>query len=125
MVSTYGRRSIRRATCPMALARLGPMRSRRSIRPCAGTPTSPDLGHRKRELIATAFGLALAIMGCGAGAATTPLAAGGVHVLFIGNSLTYTNDLPRTVEQIAASAGDTIRTRAVALPDFALIDHVN
>ncbi len=53
-----------------------------------------------------------------------PLEGGGFHVLFIGNSLTYTNDLPNTVSQIAALAGDTIRTRAVALPDYALIDHV-
>jgi hypothetical protein len=69
-------------------------------------------------------GLVLMVLGCGAGASTEPLPSGGYHVLFIGNSLTYTNDLPGTVEQIAALAGDTIRTRSVALPDFALIDHV-
>ena len=54
-----------------------------------------------------------------------PLPPGGYQVLFIGNSLTYTNDLPGTVAALANSVGDTIRVRAVALPDFALIDHVN
>jgi hypothetical protein len=48
---------------------------------------------------------------------------GGHHVLFIGNSLTYTNDLPGTLMELARSAGDTIRAASVALPDFAVIDH--
>jgi hypothetical protein len=46
-------------------------------------------------------------------------------VLFIGNSLTYTNDLPSTVAAIAASAGDTIRVAMEAGPNLALIDHYN
>lgn len=46
------------------------------------------------------------------------------HVLFIGNSLTYANDLPGTVAALAMSVGDTIRVRAVALPNLALIDHL-
>jgi hypothetical protein len=54
-----------------------------------------------------------------------PLAPGGHHVLFIGNSLTYTNDLPATVAAIAASAGDTIRVAMEAGPNLALIDHYN
>src|SRR3954469_4414809 len=52
-----------------------------------------------------------------------PLADGGHHVLFIGNSLTYTNDLPGTVSDLARSVGDTIRVKSVALPNFAVIDH--
>ncbi|HEX2722942.1 MAG TPA: hypothetical protein VHM24_08490 [Gemmatimonadaceae bacterium] len=55
--------------------------------------------------------------------AQTKLPPGGLHVLFIGNSLTYTNDLPKTVSDIAASAGDTIRVATVARPSFAVIDH--
>lgn len=51
------------------------------------------------------------------------LPAGGHHVLFIGNSLTYTNDLPSTVAGLASSVGDTIRVAMVALPNFAVIDH--
>ncbi len=49
-----------------------------------------------------------------------------VHdVLFIGNSLTYQNDLPGTLAGIAASGGDIIRVRSVAAPNLALIDHLN
>ncbi len=51
------------------------------------------------------------------------LPAGGHHVLFIGNSLTYTNDLPGTVAAMARSAGDTVRVMSVALPNLAVIDH--
>ncbi|MDB4908917.1 MAG: hypothetical protein JWO05_3701 [Gemmatimonadetes bacterium] len=56
-------------------------------------------------------------------APATPLDGGGRHLLFIGNSFTYVNDLPRTVADLAASAGDTIRVKSVALPDYAVIDH--
>lgn len=48
----------------------------------------------------------------------------GILVLFIGNSLTYTNDLPRTLADLARSAGDTITVSTVAAPDFALVDHL-
>jgi hypothetical protein len=48
----------------------------------------------------------------------------GLHVLFIGNSLTYVNDLPLTVSNLAALSGDTVRTAQVAFPDYALEDHV-
>jgi len=55
---------------------------------------------------------------------TTPLPPGGHHVLFVGNSLTYANDLPATVAAIAESAGDTIRVATEAQPNLALIDHL-
>ena len=70
--------------------------------------------------LATAFALAACLN------TTDPLpnlAPGGHHVLFIGNSLTYVNDLPGTLSEIAALTDDTIRTATVAEPDFALIDH--
>ena len=54
-----------------------------------------------------------------------PEPGGGYNVLFIGNSLTATNDLPGTVAQLAASVNDTILTEAVTRPNFAVIDHVN
>jgi hypothetical protein len=47
------------------------------------------------------------------------------RILFIGNSLTYFNNLPGTLSQLAASSDDTIQVRSVARPNFALIDHVN
>jgi hypothetical protein len=101
------------------------MRFRRSIRRCGGHQITPKAHQRKRELILSALGFTFAVIGCGAGASTAPLEAGGQHVLFIGNSLTYVNDLPQTLSQIGALVGDTIRTRMVAGPDMALIDHVN
>jgi len=49
---------------------------------------------------------------------------GAVNVLFIGNSLTYTNDLPGIVQALADSLGTgPIRTGMVALPDYSLGDH--
>jgi hypothetical protein len=67
----------------------------------------------------------IAAVGClGAGASLEPLPAGGHHVLFVGNSLTYTNDLPATLSAIAASAGDTIRVATEAGPNLALVDHL-
>lgn len=47
-----------------------------------------------------------------------------LRVLFIGNSLTYVNDLPATLAGIARSGGDTIRVEMVAKPNYALIDHL-
>jgi hypothetical protein len=45
-------------------------------------------------------------------------------VLFIGNSLTYVNDLPATVAGLAGSGEVTIHVASVAGPNLALIDHV-
>jgi hypothetical protein len=53
-----------------------------------------------------------------------PSRAGHYRVLFIGNSLTYTNDLPGTVAGIALTLGDTMDVQTVAAPNLALIDHV-
>lgn len=54
-----------------------------------------------------------------------PEPAGEYRVLFIGNSLTSTNDLPGTVSELAASVDDTIIVESVTRPNFAVIDHVN
>ncbi len=54
----------------------------------------------------------------------SPLPAGGIRVLFVGNSLTYVNDLPGTLAAMALTTGDTIRAASVAYPDFALVDHL-
>ena len=69
------------------------------------------------------FGLLLGTLACGGPTESIP--AGGHHVLFVGNSLTYVNDLPHTVAAIAASAGDTIHVATEAGPNLALIDHLN
>src|ERR671921_919123 len=65
------------------------------------------------------------LAGAGGSPPLGPNPAGGYRVLFIGNSLTSTNDLPGTVSQLAASVDDTIIVESVTRPNFAVIDHVN
>ena len=48
-----------------------------------------------------------------------------LRVLFIGNSLTYSNDLPATFQRIAASNGRRVVVEMIALPNFSLEDHLN
>jgi len=49
---------------------------------------------------------------------------GGTRVLFIGNSLTYTNSLPGMFVAVARLGGnDSVDVAQVAFPDFALEDH--
>jgi hypothetical protein len=82
-----------------------------------------DASHR-----AWRCGVAVVAMGAclkSTGTPLEPLPAGGIHVLFIGNSLTYVNDLPVTVVALGALVGDTIRASAAVGPDLALIDHWN
>jgi hypothetical protein len=66
----------------------------------------------------------LAGLACLSATPTAPLPTDGITVLFVGNSLTYVNDLPATVAAIGASAGDTIHVVASVAPDLALIDHL-
>ncbi|MCF8238611.1 MAG: SGNH/GDSL hydrolase family protein [Saprospiraceae bacterium] len=47
-----------------------------------------------------------------------------VHILFVGNSLTVANDLPGLVKQQAKEIGIDVRTRMIAQPNYALIDHL-
>jgi hypothetical protein len=73
------------------------------------------------------FVLLGSIAGCAGGrspSAPPPARPSVYRVLFIGNSLTYTNDLPDTEAAVALAAGDTIQTQTVAAPNLALIDHV-
>jgi hypothetical protein len=68
--------------------------------------------------------LALALLGatatCTTGAADDAPAGA---ILFIGNSLTYANDLPAMVRRVAEAAGGELRVGMAAGPDLALIDH--
>lgn len=47
-----------------------------------------------------------------------------LHILFIGNSLTYSNDMPEMVERMAAADGVEVVTETVAFPGFSLEDHL-
>jgi len=48
-----------------------------------------------------------------------------LNVLFIGNSLTYTNDLPQLVKKNAKQKGIKINTKMIALPNYSIEDHWN
>jgi hypothetical protein len=52
-------------------------------------------------------------------------AAAPLRVLFIGNSLTYVNDVPAMVQAIGKANGEKVETRMVAYPDYSLEDHWN
>lgn len=90
-----------------------------------------------RRLLAFAL---LAGISCGATSATTfppppppppappppaPPPALSLRILFVGNSLTYFNDLPATVGAIATSAGDALAITNAVGGNLALIDHLN
>lgn len=81
--------------------------------------------HPSRVLTRT---LAAAVL-CGGAPACSPVtAAEGVpshSLLFIGNSLTYANDLPTMVARVAEAAEEPLRVAMVAGPNLAVIDHVN
>jgi hypothetical protein len=51
-------------------------------------------------------------------------AAGPLRVLFVGNSYTYTNDLPRIVVAVAAARGSEVEAGDLTAPNAAIEDHV-
>lgn len=57
--------------------------------------------------------------------ALPPVPPNALRVLFVGNSLTYVNDLPRTLADLAKAAGQReLYAVSVAYPDFSLEDHL-
>ncbi|MBX9929815.1 MAG: hypothetical protein K2X99_12995 [Gemmatimonadaceae bacterium] len=71
---------------------------------------------------------AAGLLGCGASGPTAlppPAPAGSVQVLFVGNSLTYFNDVPTLVNGLARSVGDSaLGVSMLASPDYAIEDHL-
>lgn len=58
--------------------------------------------------------------------ATGPIPGDGeLRVLFVGNSLTFTNDLPALVATVAEAAGRSIAYGSITQPNFSLEDHWN
>jgi hypothetical protein len=45
------------------------------------------------------------------------------RLLFVGNSLTYTNNLPFLVKNVAEDRGLTIETMSLAYSNYAIVDH--
>src|SRR5262245_20644120 len=78
---------------------------------------------RSRLLLAVSLS---SLWGCASSKTLAPLPTEIHRILFIGNSLTYANDLPGIVQALADSAGPyPLVVETVALPDFALVDHWN
>jgi hypothetical protein len=81
--------------------------------------------HRSSAVVVAV--LAALAVGCSsapAGPGLPRLVGEGRRALFIGNSLTYWNDLPLIVQSLADSAGGaSLAVMMVAFPDFNLDDH--
>ena len=72
--------------------------------------------------------IAFVCSSCGSTSAPAPgvVPAGpGQGVLFVGNSLTFANDLPGLVHLLTAAVGHDVPTAMVAKPDFNLADHLS
>lgn len=46
-------------------------------------------------------------------------------ILFVGNSLTYSNNLPKILEYIAKTQDISISSKSLCFPNYAIIDHLN
>ena len=73
-----------------------------------------------RSLVAVASAVAVGLGVHGAAAQTAEL-----RVLYVGNSLTATNDLPAVVASLARSSGRRIDYRTIAFGGYSLEDHWN
>jgi hypothetical protein len=78
---------------------------------------------RGRTLVRTLAAATLLAGACSS--VTAPDGVSGRSILFIGNSLTYVNDLPAMVAKVAEAADNSIQVAMVAGPNLAVIDHVN
>ena len=77
-----------------------------------------------RRLRNVVLGL-VSLIACSGAAPAAPRVDGeAIGILFIGNSLTYVNDVPGILQALADSAGgERLAVASLALPDYALIDH--
>jgi hypothetical protein len=94
---------------------------RRTVLPIAIRSTS-----RRTARLLALLPVLLLFGSCLGGFVTAPdiPAEGGKRVLFVGNSLTYTFDLPAIIADLAKSIDETpLVYKTVAYPDFALEDH--
>lgn len=66
--------------------------------------------------------LLLALAFVAASCSSVESSAGGSRVLFLGNSLTYTHDLPRAVAALAEAAGEEMAVASVTAPNVSLED---
>lgn len=104
------------------MRRSGPPPTRRPLR--CGKP-APVRFLRRLALTALLL-VGLPVAGaCNDDPAAPRLPEGDLRVLFVGNSLTYTNDLPGMVATLARAEGVDFQYTVRASPNFALGDHWN
>ena len=88
----------------------------------------PALGGAGFRAVTLGAAFAAAVLACGSsGGVTGPPPGEGPAILFVGNSLTYFNDMPEIVAAISLGAEDDppMRVGMVAFPNFNLEDHWN
>ena len=92
----------------------------------------PDLGnahvHRTQawwsQVRNAILGIVLLIACSSAPPAAPQVVGEGIRIFFIGNSLTYVNDVPGMLQALADSGGDQrLAVASLTLPNYALIDH--
>lgn len=96
----------------------------------AGASDAREAGRRPGWRVGLATLLAFTLPGVACAQSETPVAPspppgadGSLRVLFIGNSLTYFNDLPGMLRELLRHEGLDVVTGALAEPDFGLEDH--
>lgn len=86
-------------------------------------PGRTGRGSQLASLLAAAFALPGAAWGQSETPFEPPAADGDLRVLFIGNSLTYTNDLPGMLASLLDDAGVEATIASLAHPNAGLQDH--
>jgi len=71
----------------------------------------------------TAIAVVASFIALAACEASSARPGGASRVLFVGNSLTATNNLPAVVDAVAAASGTPLASTAVAFPSLSLEDH--
>jgi hypothetical protein len=107
----------------------GPSRRRQSDIPLASRPVplrsrrAPLPSSRRLTVALAAAVLAAAGLTCSSSTAADPGPGATPSILFVGNSLTYANDLPTMVRGLAQADGRTMTVGMVAKPNLAVVDH--
>ncbi|GAB4244585.1 MAG: hypothetical protein Tsb0034_22860 [Ekhidna sp.] len=78
-----------------------------------------------RKLLLLIWFITLLLSGCSQSQKDTEDPKKTTHLLFVGNSLTYYNDLPGLVKQEAKQKGIKVKTKQLAYPNYAIEDHLN
>lgn len=96
------------------------------LRPGNGRPSRLARRHTPEETASRFVVIFSLLLGCAGKSGIRPPVtggSGGLRVLFIGNSLTYANDLPLIVQALANAAGQRLYVESVTHGGFSLGDH--